>query len=179
MTSADIMPSGPVLAEDLLGGGQGFLALAELHHRPAVVADHLVDHVAGRGVSRDAHAGADAEHVDGRACGDETVDCVFVQAAAGDDANVAETGVVKDRAHLAAEGVEIAGIEADAGEAMAVALHLLGDRDGGVGGVDGVVGVKQEDAAVGEHAGVGAEGVDLSVEAGDVGVGMVPVGGMP
>ena len=59
-----------MLAKDLLGGGQGFLALAELHHRPAVVADHLVDHVAGRGVSGDSDAGAYAEHVNGRACGD-------------------------------------------------------------------------------------------------------------
>ena len=54
---------------------------------------------------------------------------------------------------------------------MAVGLQLFGDLHRDVSGVDGVVGVQQQDAAFGEPASVGAKGGGFVVKAGDVGVG--------
>ena len=93
---------GVIVPENLFAPRQGRLARAQFHHRPAAVVHHLVHQVAPRGIGGHAHAGAHAEQVNGGAGGDQPRQFVFVQPAAGHDADIVQAGVVQNPAHLPA-----------------------------------------------------------------------------
>ena len=105
----------------------------------------------------------------------EVGDQVLVEVVGGHDQGVVEAGVGEHAVGRLAEAGQVARIEADGGartrrpaaRSSWKAVRALGSPGG-----QGVVGVHQQEAALGIEAGVGAEGLKLVVEAHDPGVGV-------
>src|SRR5687767_83024 len=116
----------PFDAKDLLAAGQDRLARRQLQTAPPGVFDQLVDDLQRRRVARDAHLGTDAEAVHRRAGGDDTRDLVLVEAAAGEDGDLRQPGVIEDAPRGEGQLHEIARIETDAADAKRRA-QLLGE----------------------------------------------------
>src|SRR5581483_1221342 len=130
-----------VLPPDLLAAGPGRLAGRSLAAWEAGVLLELVGAVEGRHVERGREAGADAEAVDRRLFRCEARKLALVEAAAGEDGDVAEAAVV----------------EPDASDGDAGSLQARRQRDDLVRRALGVIGVDQQDQIVGARAREGFE----------------------
>jgi len=154
----------------LLAPGQRRLAGGELERRPPAHLDELVGHVQEGRIRRNPHLGADAEAADRRPRLQEPSDVVLVQAAAAEDDRVLEARGVEQRAGGQRQLGEIAGVEAQAAQPVAARGQLAADLDRAPDPLDRVVGVDEQDGAVGVGAGEGAEGLQLVAEGLYVGV---------
>ncbi len=154
------------LQDARVGDLDRLLAELELVLPGAVVAAHraeLVD-AAQRGLlAAGDQLGADAPGVDARALLEQAGDHGLVEIVRRDDARLGEAGVVEQAPRLDRQVGEVAGVEADAGEVVAVGAQRAAHLDRVAHAVEGVVGVDQEDAVVGHRAGVGLERGALAV----------------
>jgi len=101
---------------------------------------------------------------DGRLLVVQRLDDVLVQLVGGEDGGVAQPRLVEHPPRLLGEPGEVAGVEPDPRQPVAVAGQLLPHRDGVAHPFQRVVGVHEEHR-VGRHGPrVGPEGVQLSVE---------------
>jgi len=117
-------------------------------------------------------AGANAEAIDFGALFEKAAEDEFVEPVGGDDFDVAAAGGIEAGTGLFAEPCEVAAVEADAGQTVAGALHLACDGDGvGNAAAQGIVGIDEEDGAVGKDFDKFAERGELVGEALDPGVG--------
>ncbi|GBD10337.1 hypothetical protein HRbin22_02605 [Candidatus Thermoflexus japonica] len=157
--------------EDLLRAREGRLAGAEFQRRAILIRHQLVSHIQPRPVLRNPHPGSHAEGIDGRPGPHQLIDAVFIQAPTGQDPNLRQPGLVQDPAHLAAQGEQIPAVQADADQAPAFLFHLQRHSRRPPGPFQGVVGVDQEDRALGEGLGEGPEGFLLAGEGHDERVG--------
>src|SRR6266511_1253564 len=96
-----------LLSEDLLASGQNRFVTRQLRAPLASVFRQFVRNVQRRRIVRDTYARAHTEAVDRRACIEELRDLPFVEATAGEDANVLETGGIEHGPGLTCQRAEI------------------------------------------------------------------------
>src|SRR5207247_7963430 len=97
--------------KDLLAAGQDRLARRQLHTSTAGVLHELVHDVEARRIRRDAHFRANAEAVDRGPGGHERRDGAFVEAAAHENADRVEAGLVEKATGTVRQIEQVARIE--------------------------------------------------------------------
>jgi hypothetical protein len=108
--------------------------------------------------------GADAPDCDGSLLLSEAGDDFLIEVIAGDDGCVVEPGGVEHLAGLLAEPCEVARVEPDASEAVALAAEFEACGDGVADSVEGIVGIDEERAVARHGVGVGGEGFWFRIE---------------
>src|SRR5271166_1840155 len=157
-------------AEHLLFPRQGKLSLGSLDSRNAVVFVQLVGEVKRWSIATHDHLGTNAENIDRRAFSDQIVNFVFVKIPACEDRRVLKTVAIKDGPRLDTQVGEIAAVEPYTLQLKALPTHLIRDCDGILHAADGVVGIDQKCAELGEILHEVLEGLALSVVRHDVAV---------
>ena len=116
--------------------------------------------------------GADTPGVDFGTVGFELLDGFDVEVVAGDDAGFGIAGFVEELARGDAESAEVARVEADASEGVALGFEFVGDLNGLFDAFGGVEGIDEEGGVVRSRFSVGAKGVELVIKAHDPAVGV-------